>query len=204
MEISYEDMLIINEVLKEYNQWYEFIDEEFRYITYPKVKEFKYVISNYSTIINLEKRIIMRQSESNGYLGLTLSKQEGGIFRVSVHRLVAWEFSYGYDEEASKTYVNHIDSCRINNHADNLEWCTAQENSIHGFNNDVTYSAKRDLSRSEVEEICQLFQDGYSMIEVYRKITGCQKKSDNIKMYKVINRIHTRTYYRNVSKNYEW
>ena len=204
MNISYEDMLIVNEVLQERDYWFEFIDEEFKYITYPRVKENKYVISNYSTIINLEKKIIMKQSESNGYLGLTLSKQEGGIFRVSVHRLVAWEFSEGYDEESNRTYVNHKDSFRLNNNAENLEWCTAQENSIHGFNNDVTYSAKRDLSRSEVEYICKLFQDGYSMIEVYRKITGCQKKSDNMKMYKVINRIHTRTYYRNVSKNYTW
>ena len=197
-------MLIINDVLKESNQLYEYLDEEFRYITYPKVKECKYVISNYSTIINLEKKIIMKQSESNGYLGLTLSKQDGGTFRITIHRLVAWEFLDGYDEEKHRTYVNHKDSFRLNNHADNLEWCTAQENSIHGFNNDVTYSAKRDLSKAEVEYICQLFQDGYSMIEVYRMFTGCKRKSDNMKMYKVINRIHTRTYYRNVSKNYIW
>ena len=204
MEVSYEDMLIIEKVLQNERPWYEYIDEEFRYITYPNVKKYKYVISNYSTIINLERKIIMRQSESNGYLGLTLSKQSGGIFRVSVHRLVAWEFLDGYNEDENRTYVNHKNSFRLNNHADNLEWCTPQENSIHGFNNDVTYSAKRDLSRSEVEYICQLFQDGYSMIEVYRKFTGCKKKDDNIKMYKVINRIHTRTYYRNVSKNYNW
>ena len=204
MEITYEDMLIVDEVILERNQWFNYLDEEFRYITYPNVKEYKYVISNYSTIINLEKKIIMKQSESNGYLGLTLSKQGGGTFRVSVHRLVAWEFIEGYDEEENRTVVNHKNSFRLNNQANNLEWCTAQENSIHGFNNDVTYSAKRDLSRSEVEYICQLFQDGLSMIEVYRKFTGCKRKSDNMKLYKVINRIHTRTYYCNVSKNYIW
>ena len=89
MEITYEDMLIIKDILKESNQLYEYLDEEFRYITYPRVKEYKYVISNYSTIINLEKKIIMKQSESNGYLGLTLSKQDGGAFRITIHRLVA-------------------------------------------------------------------------------------------------------------------
>ena len=202
MDISYEDMIIIEELLKDDVVSYD--NEYFKYITYPRVKRYKYVISNYSTIINLEKKIIMKQSRSNGYLGLTLSNQEGGTFRVSVHRLVAWEFLEGYDESENRTYVNHKDSFRLNNHADNLEWCTAQENSIHGFNNDVTYSAKRDLTRLEVEYICQLFQDGLSMIEVYRKITGCKRKEDNIKMYKIINRIHTRTYYRNVSKNYKW
>ena len=53
MNISYEDMIIVNEVLQERDYWFEFIDEEFKYITYPKVKENKYAISNYSTIINL-------------------------------------------------------------------------------------------------------------------------------------------------------
>lgn len=202
MEIQYNDMLIIDDILQDRVIWYE--DEYFKYITYPNVKEYKYVISNYATIINLEKKIIMKQSLSNGYLGLTLSKSGGGTFRISVHRLVAWEFIEGYSEVENRTYVNHKDSFRLNNHADNLEWCTAKENSIHGFNNDVTYSAKRDLTKQEVEYICRLFQEGLSMIEVYRKFTGCKRKSDNLKMYKVINRIHTRTYYRNVSKKYIW
>ena len=58
MDITYEDMLIIQEILKDNVISYE--DEYFKYITYPRVKERKYVISNYSTIINLERKIIMR------------------------------------------------------------------------------------------------------------------------------------------------
>lgn len=47
-----------------------------------------------------------------------------------VHRLVAQHFvenPNGYKE------VNHIDGDRLNNRADNLEWCDHQQNCIHSF-----------------------------------------------------------------------
>lgn len=46
-----------------------------------------------------------------------------------VHRLVAETYVKGHTNE--RNCVNHIDGNRINNHADNLEWCTYKENSEH-------------------------------------------------------------------------
>lgn len=109
-----------------------FIDtEEFKYITYPGVRIGKYAIGNYGTVYNIEKDIIMNQSmNSNGYLGLTLSGHDSGVYnRYYVHRLVAWEFVDGYDKSNHKTVVNHKDSIKTHNYDYNLEWCTFSENS---------------------------------------------------------------------------
>lgn len=47
-----------------------------------------------------------------------------------VHELIA-EYFVMNDDPDRKTTINHIDGNKKNNHADNLEWCTRQENSRH-------------------------------------------------------------------------
>lgn len=50
--------------------------------------------------------------------------------RFFVHRLVAYHFVDGYQDEL---VVNHKDGNKTNNCADNLEWVTRSENDIHAF-----------------------------------------------------------------------
>lgn len=61
--------------------------------------------------------------QSNGYLTVSLS---GKI--VGVHRLVADAF---IPNPENKPQVNHKNADKTDNNADNLEWCTASENSRH-------------------------------------------------------------------------
>lgn len=179
------------------------IDEEFKYITYPEVEEYRYAIGDYGTVYDIKRGKIVAQMIVNKYLRVGLSVGDTRK-QFSVHRLVAWEFVEGFNVESGRHVVNHIDAFKLNNSAYNLEWCTYQENMIHAFNHDGAYSAKRGLKKKDVKRICTLFEQGYSMIEVFRIINGLYRKADDEKMYKVINRIHTRTYYRNISKHYEW
>lgn len=49
---------------------------------------------------------------------------------ISIHRIIASIFC---EREIGKDFVNHIDGNKRNNSADNLEWCTKSENTLHSY-----------------------------------------------------------------------
>lgn len=61
----------------------------------------------------------------NGYLIVTLDGEQ-----LSVHRLVALHF---LPNPYQHPQVNHKDGDKANNHADNLEWCSATFNAQHAL-----------------------------------------------------------------------
>ena len=62
-----------------------------------------------------------------GYLIVSLWKNNVGE-SLYVHRLVAKAY---LPNPLNLPEVNHKDGVRVNNHKDNLEWCTSSENSVH-------------------------------------------------------------------------
>jgi hypothetical protein len=52
--------------------------------------------------------------------------------KIKVHRIVAKYFCEGYFDGA---VVNHKDCNKLNNNADNLEWCTSSYNTRHAYAN---------------------------------------------------------------------
>ena len=76
-------------------------------------------------------KIMSPSVNRGGYKTINLIDDDGVSTTFFVHRLVAAAFCDGYDEEHN--IVNHIDGNPSNNHADNLEWCTPQENTQHAI-----------------------------------------------------------------------
>lgn len=63
-----------------------------------------------------------------GYKSVTLC-ENGKRYQKSVHRLIAETF---IDNPDGLPVVNHLDENKLNNSADNLEWCTYRHNNMYG------------------------------------------------------------------------
>lgn len=69
------------------------------------------------------------------YLGVTLCKKENGKVvhsRREIHRLVATHF---INNNENKPFTNHKNGNKHDNRVENLEWCTAKENTDHAISN---------------------------------------------------------------------
>lgn len=95
-------------------------------------------------------------------LSFKLNGRLGKSKTLKVHRLVAEAF---IDLVPNKNFVNHKDGIKINNNANNLEWVTKSENSIHALANGLITTTFKSgdnhvsvkLSSEEVIKIRQIY-----------------------------------------------
>lgn len=122
----------------------------------PGIKPY-YMISNYGRIWHkYEEKILSINLDSKGYSYKPLATIDGAKnFRV--HRLVL--ASFNYINGCENLYVNHINGIKSDNYIGNLEWVTAQENSIHAINTGLlNYNYK--VTDEQVHQICRLLVAG--------------------------------------------
>ena len=105
------------------------IEEVWRDI--PKYEDL-YQVSSTGNVRSLARRatngkVLAPQLNNSGYLRVSLSKQSRSKY-LYVHHLVATAF---WGERPEGMDVNHIDGNKLNNAADNLEYCTRTENMEH-------------------------------------------------------------------------
>lgn len=108
-----------------------------------------YEVSNLGSIKSLpkyhgpffRKSFKIKTSIKRGYETATISKNNTPK-TLLVHRIVAKAF---IPNPENKPQVNHIDSCRTNNHINNLEWCSCVENMRHAWK----YGYKKSKMGSE-------------------------------------------------------
>lgn len=78
------------------------------------------------TIVGPSGKVLKQRVSSSGYARIVVYTN-GKHQSVCVHRLVADVFlPDGVSEQ-----VNHIDGNKLNNRAENLEWCTRKQNAEH-------------------------------------------------------------------------
>ncbi len=97
-----------------------------------------YEVSNYGRIRNKKGKILKQHILYGGYANCGLYKN-GKLVTRRINRLVAFAFCNGYKDGF---VANHIDHNRLNNRADNLEWCSQKENT----NNDI---CRRHMSEAQ-------------------------------------------------------
>lgn len=94
-----------------------------------------YKISTYGRVKSFYKNgRILSAGMSNGYYHVSLYKNSKSR-SFKIHNLVAKHF---IQNEKDLPCINHIDSDKLNNNVNNLEWCTQQHNIDHSIKKGLT------------------------------------------------------------------
>lgn len=88
-----------------------------------------YEVSTTGHIRRVGSSTFLRPCLRNGYLSVNLWKDNKGK-NFYIHRIVAEAF---LSRVEGFNVVNHKDEDRLNNHVDNLEWCTSQYNNEYSL-----------------------------------------------------------------------
>lgn len=90
-----------------------------------------YKISSWGRVWSCRRNAYRKPVFTGKYYQIKLCKN-GVVDYPSIHRLVAQHF---LDNPNNLPEVNHKDENKLNNHVDNLEWCTHEYNTSYGTRN---------------------------------------------------------------------
>ena len=109
--------------------------------------------------LNSKRKVISRirklSVSGHGYYKVNLSIGDKRISEL-IHRLVAITW---ISNPKNKPLINHVDGNKLNNNIDNLEWCTASENTQHSWDIGIKRAAK--LKQEQVLQIRNNYQGNY-------------------------------------------
>lgn len=149
-----------------------------------------YQVSNTGKVLSLRRNKVLKgKVDKYGYQCVVL--WDGKNNYRTIHRLVADAF---VPKKDGCNVVNHLDSNKQNNSADNLEWTTVQGNTKHAYENSQSY---RDRMQAVHELGCEARR---IKIEAYYngEYVGCfngkaeAAKQLGISEKTVYNRLHCR------------
>lgn len=108
-----------------------------------------YAVSSLGKIKNTSTGLVRKPTVAkNGYIHIVISRGRTRKILIKVHRAVAENFLPNPDDLPQ---VNHIDGRKQNNNVDNLEWCTAKDNSLHAVKTGLrTYNQGCNCSHSKL------------------------------------------------------
>lgn len=119
--------------------------------------EGKYQVSSLGSVKSLDyrrtgKERILKIGKSRGYLNVNLCKNsKTKMFKV--HRLVANAF---IPNPENKPFIDHINTIKDDNRAENLRWVTCKENS----NNVLTISKRFGSNNCNARKVLQFTKEG--------------------------------------------
>ena len=107
-------------------------------------------VSNKGNIRHRKRLNNLKFKSNKGHLMISLGTKVDKRWFL-VHRLVALAF---LDKPEGKDIVNHKNGVKGDNRVENLEWCTAAENTEHHFSNFHDYKTERKyLSINRIRRI---------------------------------------------------
>lgn len=155
----------------------------------------KYQISNEGRVWSKKHQIYLKpRINKSGYYQVCMMCINGKIKTEVIHRLVAINFIPNPD---NLPQVNHKDGNKLNNNIDNLEWCTAKENTKHAYDNNL--GGFKDRANKQIDElhkssphdvIVDVYYDGEYKGRFSTKSKAAEYAKVSVKT--VYNRLHNR------------
>lgn len=106
-----------------------------------------YDVSENGIVVNTKTNKVLKPYVSKrGYYRVKLYTVEHSAKMFQVHRLVAQAF---IPNPNNLPEVNHIDGNKLNNCVDNLEWCTAKDNTKHAYENGLRVNCHSDATNKK-------------------------------------------------------
>ena len=128
-----------------------------------------YYISSYGRIYSrLYDNMVRSRYIGRGYLTVTLRTKDNKASDYLVHRLVMLHFQP--IENPDEFQVNHIDTIKITNTTDNLEWNTNSENMIHAYAHNLYKNGEGNnfavISNIQATKICEALELEYEFEDI--------------------------------------
>jgi hypothetical protein len=127
--------------------------------------ESRYIISNKGEVKSLKRNKLLKKELRRNYWSVQL--YNGSKFKhFSIHRLVGIHF---IENPNNLPFINHIDENKLNNNANNLEWCTASYNINYGT------SIQRAIEKKSIP-VMQLDKNE-NLINIFSSISEAESKT---------------------------
>lgn len=165
-----------------------------------------YKVSSHGNILNEKTGNYLHPWKGkNGYLFVSLMRDDGTTLKIGMHNLVAIHFIKvpKYLRKLNEPIVpNHNDFNKENNHYKNLQWMTYamnnQWNIDHGHCKVGEDCPNAKVSNIKVEMICKYMEEGFSNKDILSKLNF-----DNNRYYKaLLTSIRTGSKWKSISSKY--
>lgn len=141
-----------------------------------------YEVSDLGEVRKIDNKYYPKfQKDKDGYVYCSLSMGNGIKKKFRVHRLIAHAF---IPNPQNKPEVNHKNSIRNDNRADNLEWVTRSENEKHAFRGNrnqemrdkARESIKFAIAASEIK-VRQIDPKNQKVVGEYKSMTEAERQT---------------------------
>lgn len=136
-----------------------------------------FAVSEEGVVINKYTGNVYKFEISKGYYRVSTTWKSLKL-KASVHRLVALAY---LDNPNNFPIINHKDGNKLNNHKDNLEWCTASHNQRHALETGLRKiyygeaTSSHVISENTAKEIIRLLLENKS-VALISKTLGIKRE----------------------------
>jgi hypothetical protein len=132
----------------------------------------KSLLFHNNVVTKKREKILAQRISNSGYLMVGLNKNSKGK-KLYVHRLVAEAF---VENPLCKKEVNHKDGNKLNNNANNLEFCTPSENIKHSYEKKLHIPLRNENNRQSRPVI--QYDLNMNLLEVFPSIAEAKRKTN--------------------------